>query len=90
MAALALSVALLVGGGILATYQGETIFEGTPADVSAKVSPEGAAAALGAKSELVYLPALLERLRAQDGIDEAGFVSKTQVSLDLDDNAVAE
>ena len=90
VAELALSVALLVGGGILATYQGETIFEGTPADVSAKVSPEGAAAAPGAKSELVYLPALLERLRAQDGIDEAGFVSKTQVSLDLDDNAVAD
>ena len=90
VAALALSVALLVGGGILATYQGETIFEGTPADVSAKVSSEGAAAALGAKSELVYLPALLERLRAQDGINEAGFVSKTQVSLDLDDSAVAE
>ena len=90
MAALALSVALLVGGGILATYQGETIFEGTPADVSAKVSREGAAAALGAKSELAYLPALLERLRTLEGIDEAGFVSKTQVSLDLDDNAVAE
>ena len=90
MAALALSVTLLVGGGILATYQGETIFEGTPADVSAKVSREGAAAALGAKSELAYLPALLERLRTLEGIDEAGFVSKTQVSLDLDDNAVAE
>ena len=90
VAALALSVALLVGGGIMATYQGEAIFEGTPADVSAKVSSEGAAAALGAKSELVYLPALLERLRAQDGINEAGFVSKTQVSLDLDDSAVAE
>lgn len=89
VAALALSVALLVGGGAMAAYQGETIFEGTPADVSASVSTEGAAAALGAKSELVYLPALLERLRAQDGIDEAGFVSKTQVSLDLDDSAVA-
>ena len=89
VAALALSVALLVGGGILATYQRQTIFEGTPADVSAKVSPEGAAAVLGAKSELAYLPALLERLRAMDGIDEAGFVSKTQVSLDLDDSAVA-
>lgn len=89
MAALALSVALLVGGGILATYQRQTIFEGTPADVSAKVSPVGAAVALGAKSELAYLPALLERLRAQDGIDEAGFVSKTQVSLGLDDSAVA-
>ena len=90
MAALALSVALLVGGGILATYQGETIFEGTPADASASVSTEGAAAALGAKSELVYLPALLERLRAQDGINDAGFVSKTQVSLNLDDSAVVE
>ncbi|WP_346696239.1 hypothetical protein [Thermophilibacter mediterraneus] len=90
MAALALSVALLVGGGVMATYQGETIFAGTPADVSVKVSREGAAAALGAKSELAYLPALLERLRAQDGIGEAGFVSKTQVSLDLDEGAVAE
>lgn len=89
MAALALSVALLVGGGILATYQRQTIFEGTPADVGAKVSPVGAAAALGAKSELAYLPALLELLRAQDGIDKAGFVSKTQVSLGLDDSAVA-
>ena len=88
MAALALSVALLVGGGVMATYQVETIFEGTSADVSAKVSRKGAAAALGAKSELAYLPALLERLRAQDGIDEAGFVSKTQVSLDLDDAAL--
>lgn len=90
VAALALSVALLVGGGVLAAYQGETIFEGTPADVSAVVSPEGAAAALGARSEMAYLPALLERLRAQDGIDEAGFVSKTQVSLNLDEGAVAE
>ena len=90
VAALALSVALLVGGGVMATYQGETIFAGTPADVSVKVSREGAAAALGAKSELAYLPALLERLRAQDGIGEAGFVSKTQVSLDLDEGAVAE
>ncbi len=90
VAALALSVTLLVGGGVLATYQGGNIFEGTPADVSAKVSSEGAAAALGAKSELVYLPALLERLRAQDGINDAGFVSKTQVSLNLDDSAVVE
>lgn len=90
MAALALSVTLLVGGGVLATYQEGNIFEGTPADVSAKVSSEGAAAALGAKSELVYLPALLERLRAQDGINDAGFVSKTQVSLNLDDSAVVE
>ena len=89
VAALALSVALLVGGGVLSVYQGETIFEGTNADVSASVSTEGAAAALGAKSELAYLPALLERLRAQDGIDEVGFVSQTQVSLDLDDSAVA-
>ena len=89
VAALALSVALLVGGGVLSVYQGETIFEGTNADVSASVSTEGAAAALGAKSELAYLPALLERLREMDGIDEAGFVSKTQISLDLDDSAVA-
>ena len=89
-AALALSVALLVGGGMLGTYLSASVFEGSPADVSAQVSTEGAAAALGARSELAYLPDLLERLRAVPGIEDAGFVSKTQVSLRLDESAVAD
>lgn len=88
--ALAVSVALLVGGGVLGSYFGTaSVLEGTPADVSAYVSAEGTAAAPGAEGELPYLPALLERLHALPGIREAGFVSKTQVLLDFDDSSVA-
>lgn len=83
-------MALLVGGGVLGTYLGSSLLGKTPADVSADVFCEGAAAALGAEGELAHLPGLLERLRAVPGIDEAGFVSKTQVSIDLDESAAAE
>lgn len=90
VAALAVSVALLVGGGVLGAYFGRvSVLEGTPADVSADVSAEGTADAPGAESELPHLPALLERLRALPGIRGAGFVSKTQVLLDFDVSAVA-
>lgn len=90
VAALAVSVALLVGGGVLGAYFGRvSVLEGTPADVSAGVSAEGTANVPGAEGELPHLPALLERLRALPGIRSAGFVSKTQTLLDLDDSSVA-
>lgn len=90
VAALAVSVALLVGGGVLGAYFGrDSVLEGTSADVSADVSAEGIAAAPRGEGELPYLPALLERLRTLPGIREAGFVSKTQTLLDFDDSAVA-
>ncbi len=53
------------------------------------MSAEGTANVPGAEGELPHLPALLERLRALPGIRSAGFVSKTQTLLDLDDSSVA-